>query len=44
MQDDIFGSSFEVCDSDFDSQNHIATVTIPGVQTASIHGTICGGT
>lgn len=38
MQDDIFGSNFEICDEDFNSDTHIATVSVPGVSLGLLAG------
>jgi hypothetical protein len=30
LQDDLFGTKFKICDSNFDRENQIYTVTVPG--------------
>lgn len=31
LQDDLFGSFFQICDSHFSTDTHISAVTVPGV-------------
>lgn len=41
MQDDLFGSKFKLCESDFDSENRIYTVTVPEEVTLELYCPQC---
>jgi hypothetical protein len=41
MQDDLFGTKFKICDSNFDRENQIYTVTVPGEFTLELYCPQC---
>ena len=41
VQDDLFGSTFKLCEKDFNSENHMYTVTVPEEVTLELYCPEC---